>query len=454
MIEEKFNKLRQELSKDEFDSIEFLTRKAQELEEGDPDLAKRVLVRVKNLKKQHEKQLEKQPLAVSSQSLVKNSSKQEQIKQQEVVNSKQTLIQRLKSSPFFLLVVVPTLIFAFYQIVWATERYESQAKVIVQQPDNMSTLDPSMALLSGLGVPTGNTDAELVKAYIYSNDMIEYLNETVALRQHYEQDFIDYFSRVHNSDSRESLYDYYQKHIQVIIDDKSGVITISCQAFDSEYAQQLTNTIVKRAEWFINSIGHQLANEQLAFVQGEHKLIEERLGEAQKDLLTFQQKYNLLDPTAEGTAIQQITYTLEGQIAAKKTEIKTLKAIMSKNAPQVKSLENELMALESQLANERNKLSQSGQDEIPVSEVLSKFTDYKIKMDLALQAYTASQISLEKSRIEAYRQLKYLITVEQATLSEESKYPDVFYNISLFILIFSMVFGIGKIIITTVNELK
>ena len=346
------------------------------------------------------------------------------------------------------------LIFSAYQLLWATNRFESQAKVIVQQPDSASTLDSGMALLTGLGGSGGGSDPDLVKAYIYSNDMIDYLNNKIALREHYSQSFIDYFSRIHESDSREALDQYYQEHLDVIIDDKSGVITISAQAFDSEYAQLLANTVVERAEWFINSIGHQLANAQLSFMQGEHKLIEQRLADAQKDLLTYQQKYNLLDPTAEGTAKQQITYTLESQIAVKQTEIKTIKAIMSASSPQVRGLQNELKALNAQLEIERDKLSQSGLDEIPISELLSKFTDYKIKMDLALQAYTSSQISLEKSRIEAYRQLKYLIVVEKATLSEDSKYPDVVYNISLFLLLLSLAFGIGKIVISTIRELK
>lgn len=357
-------------------------------------------------------------------------------------------------SPFVGFVVLPVVFFSFYQIFWATERFESQAKVIVQQPDSMSTMDPSLALLSGLGVTSGGSDPELVKAYIYSTDMIKYLNDELSLKEHYAQEFIDYFSRIHTTDSREDLFKYYQERIETIIDDKSSVITIRAQGFDSEYAQKLSSAIVKRAEWFINSIGHQLANAQLDFIQGEHKRIETRLAAAQKQLLLFQQKYNLLDPTAEGIAKQKITYTLEGKIAIKQTEIKTLKAIMNAKSPQVKGLENELVALRTQLLNERNKLSRLGNDGIPVSEILAKFTDYKIKMELALQGYTASQISLEKSRIEAYRQIKYLIVVEEATLSEDSKYPDVVYNISLFILLLSIVFGISKIIVSTVNELK
>jgi capsular polysaccharide transport system permease protein len=75
-------------------------------------------------------------------------------------------------------------------------------------------------------------------------------------------------------------------------------------------------------------------------------------------------------------------------------------------------------------------------------------------MELALKAYTSSQVSLEKSRIEAYRQLKYLVTIESPTKPQEAKYPEIIYNISLFLAINLMIFGIGRIVIATVSELR
>ncbi|MEW6995929.1 lipopolysaccharide biosynthesis protein [Colwelliaceae bacterium MEBiC 14330] len=448
MLEKKFQQFRDSIKPDEFNNIAFLKQKARDVEESDAELSARILLRVKNLRIQKANQ---SPLRkFISAKLPTNVKKL--IKQ--AINLVKDFYKNLKKSSFAQFVLLPSLIFAFYQIFIATERFESQAQVIVQQPDAMATMDASMALLTGMGVSTGSSDTELVKAYIYSADMVKYLNQALDLRGHYSQSFIDYFSAIHTSDTREELLAYYQDRVKVLIDEKSGVISIYSQGFDSEFAQKLTNAIVKRAEWFINSIGHQLANEQLVFAQGEHATIEKKLATAQTNLLNFQQKYNLLDPTAEGQAMQQITYTLEGQIAAKQTELNTSKAIMSTKAPQVVALSNQLDALKTQLKAERDKLAQTGQGEIPVSELLAKFTDYKVKMELALQAYTSSQVSLEKSRIEAYRQIKYLIVVEEATLSQESKYPDVFYNISLFVLLFSLVFGIAKIIISTILELK
>jgi capsular polysaccharide transport system permease protein len=153
-------------------------------------------------------------------------------------------------------------------------------------------------------------------------------------------------------------------------------------------------------------------------------------------------------------ASQQITYTLQGQIASKQAELKTAQSIMSNKAPQVLALSNELNALQAQMHAERNKLTRPIGDNTPVNEILANFTDYKIKMELALQAYTSSQVSLEKSRIEAYRQIKYLIVVEKSTLSEDSSYPKVLYNISLFLLASSLLFAITKIIISTIKELS
>ncbi|TOE68136.1 lipopolysaccharide biosynthesis protein, partial [Vibrio parahaemolyticus] len=129
------------------------------------------------------------------------------------------------------------------------------------------------------------------------------------------------------------------------------------------------------AEWYINSISHQLAESQLEFIRNEHHLVEKRLEKSQINLLNFQQKYNLLDPTAEGVAMQQIAYSLEGEISKKEAELKTLRKIMSDESSQVQGLKIHLKALYEQLNNERSKLSNENGNNIAVSELLAKFTD-------------------------------------------------------------------------------
>ncbi|MGR5269844.1 lipopolysaccharide biosynthesis protein [Vibrio astriarenae] len=461
MSEEKFQQFRKTITPKQFNDIDFLTKRAQQLEPEDPILSKRILVRVRNLKAQeqskpaNEAMKPKEPKAPNKQTPETTKTAKEAARSDKKADKNNRLWSKLQKSPFLSLVVLPTLLFAFYQVFWATERYESQAKVTVQQPDSAATMDASMAILSGLGVSnTSTSDTELIKTYIYSNDMLTYLEKHLGLRRHYSDSAIDVFSRLGEDDSQEELLEYFLKHVSVEVNDKSGVVSIYTQAFTPDFAQQLANKIVQRAEWYINSIGHQLAQAQLEFIRGEHQVVENKLQQAQSQLLSFQQRYHLLDPTAEGMAIQQITYQLEGQLSAKEAELKGLLAVMSTSAPRVLSVKNEINALKRQLENERGRLAQAGDDTRPVSEIMATFADLKIKVELALQAYTSSQVSLEKSRIEAYRQLKYLVVVETATLPEDSKYPKTTYNIVLFAVLVSMLFSIGRIVYSTIRELK
>lgn len=457
MLEQKFREFKEKLTAKEFSDPDFLKEQAEKIRAEDTELADRILVRVRNLNKAKANAAAKQaeqpkpaaPIAKPTE------AKPTEAKPTEAALTWKEKLHRFAKTPFALCVILPTLIFAFYQLVWATDRYESQAQVIVQQPDSAATLDASLALLTGLGgSATGGSDPKLLEAYINSNDMLNYLDKTLGLKKYYSEPEADMFSRLSSDAKQEDFLAFYQEHIKIEIDDASSVISISVQGFDPDFARKLNQAIVSRSEWYINNIGHQLAEAQLSFIKGEHKIDEDRLKTAQIQLLDFQQKYHLLDPTAEGAAMQQIAYGIEGQIATKEAELKGLSKIMSDHAPQVKSIQNELGALREQLEKERNKLAKDGGKAIPVSEILSKYTDMKVSMELALQSYTASKVSLEKSRIEAYRQLKYLITVQTATQPEKSAYPNAPYNISLFFLLAAMFFAVIRIIYSIVHELK
>ncbi|QOL27278.1 lipopolysaccharide biosynthesis protein [Thalassotalea sp. LPB0316] len=362
-------------------------------------------------------------------------------------------LKAYSKQPIFLFVFFPWLLYAFYLSVWASPRYESHAKVIIEQPNGMATMDPAMAMLTGLGVPGGSTDNHLVRAYILSADMLNYLDENLRLREHYTSTNVDIFSRLASDNTAEEFLEYYQNHVSVEVDDLSTIISINIQAFEPQYAQQLSTLLIKRSEWFINSIGHKLAKEQMAFINGEHDIVVTKLQDAKKNLLDFQRENKLLDPAAEGAALQQIAYSLESNISVKKAELKSLQLTMAENSPEIIATKDMIAALEKQLVEENKRISGDYSAD-NVATKLAAFSDYKIELELALQAYSSSLISLEKSRIEAYRKLQYLVTVESSTLPDDNQYPKVVYNLTLFAIILLLLFGIVKILIATIKELN
>jgi capsular polysaccharide transport system permease protein len=287
-------------------------------------------------------------------------------------------------------------------------------------------------------------------------DMLGYLQQTLDIRTHFTSSETDMFSRLDDDASNESLLAYFIERVGVDIDDLSTVIQINAQGFTPQFAQDIALKIVVRAEWFINKIGNDLAQAQLEFVKKEHAVVEKRLLLAKNNILEFQRKYNLLDPEAEGLAFQQIAYTLEAEIASKKAQLRTLLSGMSESAPAVVQLNEQLKSIQRQLEIERERLTNNspGSDNVGVGELLAKYSNYKIDVEFALQAYASSQISLEKSRIEAYRQIKYLVSVESPILPEDAKYPEKLYNLMLILVVLLLLFGIGRIIAATVNELR
>ncbi|WNC71311.1 lipopolysaccharide biosynthesis protein [Thalassotalea psychrophila] len=471
-IEEEFQKLKGTATETQWNNPDYIIRISKEYDINNVALAYRLMQRAHNLRpngpaikarieKLKQRITTEQPKAIISQSkFEKNLDRSKSFARMysPLLNSlidKWRLLPHWFKQPIVLSVFLPWLCFSLYQIIWASPRYESQSQLIVRQPDDMATLDASMAVLSGLGMPATNTDTQLVEAYINSNDMLQYLAENISIKEHFGSISSDFFSRLHNWDSNEDFLAYYQEHILVEIDDVSSIISVKTQGFSPEYAQLLNETIVERAEWFINSVGHKVAQEQLKFVQGEHDITAKKLELAKTNLLAFQKEHNLLDPETEGMAFQKIAYTLEGELSAKKAELYAMKAVMSDDSPKVLSLERVIHALEEQLNDENSRLS--GHDEsssLTVGEKVAMFSDYKIDLEIALQTYAGSLVSLEKTRIEAYRKMQFLVVVESSTLPEDNQYPEVVYNISLFGIVLLLFFGIIKIIIATIKELN
>lgn len=471
-VESRFNGVKVATSPEDWLSVDYLLKKVNELEKTDLELAYRLMQRVKNISPTEEMiarlgQLKLKVQRVKPEALKtvssKSTTKRKKTNVQKYITSITQTFEnpKFKSllTPFNLIITLPFLIFSFYQIFVATDRYESRVQVIVKSPDSVSTLDPTLAMLSGLGGTSTTGDNELLKAYIYSMDLVNYLENTLNLKEHYSNDDVDFISRLSANSSKEDFLAYFKKRVIVENDDVSGVLTINVQGFSPIYTQKIAQAIAERSENYINTISNNLAKSQLTFVLNEHEMTEQRLQKAKTKILTFQRQYNLLDPEAEGMALQKITYDLEGQIAVKRAEIRTLRSAMSENAPQVMQVRAQLNSLKEQLEVERERLtseerSANGEENKGVGEILSEFSKLKIELEFALQAYASSQVSLEKSRVEAYRQIKYLIMVESPILPEDAKYPSVLYNLMLFLAATLMMYGIGRIIVATVNELR
>ncbi len=253
---------------------------------------------------------------------------------------------------WFWLIVLPIALASIYYGMVASDRYIGHAKVIVKQADSGNSREFDIPLL-GAGASAGMQDARLVREFILSLDMLQYLNQALDLRSHYESKEADIFSRLWEAESQEDFLKYYRNHLTVEYDEQSSVLSISAQAFTPEFAQKIVQTLLKHSEEYINQISHRLAQEQVLFVEKELQRASDHLRESKKAVLKFQEQYELFSPTEESGAKLEVVNELEAELTRLMADLNNLRSYMNEEAADILALRAKIGAVENQRIVER-----------------------------------------------------------------------------------------------------
>ncbi len=330
----------------------------------------------------------------------------------------------------------------------ASDRYVSRAELVVKQADQIKMLPDALSML-GLG-GNNHQDVLLIQDYLKSADLLNKLDKELGIKAHYQSHKVDYFSRLPDNVSREEFLKYYREHLTLRMDDISGVLTIELQAFDPAYGQKVVGVMLKESEGFINKLGHQVALEQLAFVEKEVDHAYQRLQAEKTKVLEFQNTHHLISPESTSTARMGVVSQIEGQLAQQQAQLKQLQSYMKTTAPAVVSVQARVDALTEQLAQEQSRLT--GADKNSMNEVTASYMDVQTQATLAADLYKTGLISLEQARIEAYRKLKHLLVISQPTLAEDAEYPRRLYNLATIGVLLCLLYGLIVMGLATLRE--
>lgn len=311
-------------------------------------------------------------------------------------------------------------------------------------------ISQSMSGLSLLGVtPQSSNDQRILETFIQSPDMLDYLDSELNLREHYSAE-ADPISRLAPDASYEDFLAYYQDHMRIQFNDTNGMLDMELQGFSPEFALQLAEHVLKRSEAFVNEISHSLADEQLAFVQGEVALSEKRLKEMTEKLVQFQNQTGLLSAQEQGAALNTIMNELRAELVRNQAELQTMMSFLNSNSPKVVALKQRIAALEAQLDTEKNRLTDSSTTTL--NDLAATQQELQLDLELATKAYSSSLVALESARTEASRKLKQLVVISSPHLAEEAKYPRVVYALTNILLILLALFALVRMIQATVRE--
>ncbi len=329
--------------------------------------------------------------------------------------------------------------------LFSSDRYVSEAIVLIQNTEQISMPTFDIAtVLGGLG-SISKPDQLLLREHLLSVDMLKKLDADFNLRAHYSDRRRDFASRMWFEDaSIEWFHRHYLSRVTVDFDDYAGVLRIRVQAYDAATAQAITRMLVKEGERYMNEMSHALARAQVDFLSTQVASAHEQLLQASHTLLDFQNQKGLVSPKATVGSIHAIIAKLEEQRTELQTQLASLPRSLDRNHPTRKSLQQSLLAVERQIAQEHAKLaSTSG---VPLNSLVEEEQRLEMDLDFKKAVYKTALAGLEKGRMDAARTLKQVSVLQLPVLPEYAMEPRRIYGVVATLCITILVIGIVNLL--------
>jgi capsular polysaccharide transport system permease protein len=324
-------------------------------------------------------------------------------------------------------VLLPTALASLYFGLIASDQFVVEVRFAVRSSNGVQSGD-ALSLFGAIPNASSTvTDSYIVIDYLQSREFVDKLNERIGLRRIYARWEADYLSRFDDTLSVEEFVKYWRKMLKAGFDVASQVVAVEVRAFTAQDAKKVATALLELSEELINEISARARTDAVRSSQQEVKRMEDLLRSHRGALRSFRDTQQEFDPTKQAEARYSLLGKLEEALSQAKTKLGNLRSFMGKDAPSVLVLNSEIASLERQVGEERAKL---GKDEAPSARgretlggLVANYEELVVDREFAEKAYVSALASLERARVEADRQQRYVAAFVRPTLPEEALYP-------------------------------
>jgi capsular polysaccharide transport system permease protein len=353
--------------------------------------------------------------------------------------------------PWFLAIVgLPSVLAVLYFGVIASNQYESEARFVVRSSGQQS-ISPLASILQSTGFSSSGGDSYTVIDFVQSRDIVRQLERQQNLRAilaRPEADFIDRFPPPFMGRSFERLYETYKRFVDVDSDGTTGIVTLRVRAFRPDDAHTLAAAILNDSEALVNRLNNRARADMIDVATREVERYEAGVVKAQADMTAYRLRTRMLDPTSTSSALLQLIGQLATDRATSQEQLAELiKA--SPASPEIAPLRTHLAALDSQIAQERQKVVG---DNGSIALEIGEYERLALQREFADKALASAIASLETARVEAEHKQLYIERVVEPNFSDYPLYPERLVSILEVIISATMVYGLGWLISASIRE--
>jgi capsular polysaccharide transport system permease protein len=362
-----------------------------------------------------------------------------------------SLVPTLRRRPVFGAAFVISVALTFYWCVLASDRYLSEAHVIIQSTAIGVPQTPDLSAMLGT-MSTGTlSDQLLLRDHLLSVDMLLALDAKLDLRSHYSDWRRDPVSRMwFKSAPVEDFHEHFLSRVSVELDSYTGILIVQAQGYDPETAHAIAVLMVERGEQYMNEVAHRLAENQVAFLEKQVAQLGERARQTRGALLAYQNAKGMVSPQSATDNAVGISNRLEGTLADLQTRRGAMLTYLMPTSPAIVDIDSQIAAVKREIASQNARLAS------PNGSVLNATVAEYQRLELAAQMseeeYKASMAALEQGRVEATRTLKKVSVLQSPTRPEYPLEPTRIYNSLVSVLVTFLLAGVVHLLAAIIRD--
>jgi len=364
---------------------------------------------------------------------------------------------RFWRKPFFLLVILPSLLAALYFYAIAAPQYVSEARFVVSSRGNDGAAQAARGMaasaLGGFGGGMASSETNSVRDFLTSLDAVMQANAKLDLVGLWQRPEADLLARLWDTEP-ELLARFYNRMVTVSLDPTTSVTTLRVRSFRPEDSKALAESLLASAETLVNRLSERSRNEALRVARQEMEISERRVQESRAALVRFREQERELDSAGAVQAAVTLRGQMETALAQARAELTERLNFMRPDNPALQATRNRIEALERQIAAERTRHTETtaGSEGAVLARQLANYERLMLEREFADKQMASATASLENARLEAQRQQLFLSRIVEPNLAVYALYPRKFVNVASILVGLTIFYGIGWLLIVGMRE--
>lgn len=364
-----------------------------------------------------------------------------------------SLLTRLKAVDrlFAALVILPTVIAAFYFGIFASDVYVSESRFIVRSPSKPN-LSPLGAVLGGGSLVGGSEESEAVTEFLSSRQGLAAINGDGYVTRAWGNPSIFWFDRFGGlgAETREDLFEYYLDKVSAEDSTTTMVTVLSVQAFDPQTAQTINRRLLETSEDLVNKLSDRARRDSIAFAEAEVVEARQQAQKAALALAAFRDREGVIDPELQASAGLQMISKLQDQLIASQTQLRQLQTY-TPQASQIPFLQTQIRSLNREIA-EQTRLLAGGSGSL--SSASARYQELKLASTFAEKQLGITLSAYQEAQAEARRKQAYVERISEPSLPDDAAYPRPLRNILAAFVLALLTWGVVSMLLVGIREHK